>query len=583
MAEKIIMSRSVQKHDVESNWEKATTFVPKQGEIIVYDKDSTYNYERIKIGDGSTLVNALPFVDDAIKASVEAVDSRVDDVNSRVDSVSTLIGDKLVSTQISEAIANKSDIGHTHDEIYYTESEIDSKLSTKSNTGHTHSAYVNQNAFSNVVVGSTTIAADSTTDTLTLVAGNNITLTPDATNDKVTIAAIDTVYTHPGYTAKNSGLYKVTVDSTGHVSSVAAVTKEDITALGIPSQDTDTTYSAATINTAGLMSAADKIKLNGIATGATKTTVDSALSSTSTNPVQNNVINAALYNLNTLIGDKAVSEQISDAVDNTITGLSVSGQTITYTKSDGSTGTITTQDTNTTYSAGTGLSLSGTTFTNTGVTSVTMVGPAATVTHGDGTTATYKLNGIASTSSTDGRMQCSFSTETDYQQASLVMKYANGSSFNNCWSIDNPDDSGGLRYTWYNESGWAGSSYILHNKNFTDYVTPSAIGAATSGHTHAIDSALSSSSTNPVQNKIVNAAISNLNTLVGDTAVSAQISAAVSNHTQASTTITTGGTEGQILAVNADGTISPNARTIASLGTGATYSLDGTTLTITTL
>lgn len=49
------------------------------------------------------------------------------------------------------------------------------------------------------------------------------------------------------------------------------------------------------------------------------------------------------------------------------------------------------------------------------------------------------------------------------------------------------------------------------------------------------------------------------------------------------TIITPGGSEGQILAVNADGTISPNSRTIASLGTGATYSLNGTVLTITTL
>ena len=55
--------------------------------------------------------------------------------------------------------------------------------------GIANGAEVNQNAFSNVVVGNTTIAADSKTDTLTLEAGSNITLTPDATNDKVTIAA----------------------------------------------------------------------------------------------------------------------------------------------------------------------------------------------------------------------------------------------------------------------------------------------------------------------------------------------------------------------------------------------------------
>ena len=54
------------------------------------------------------------------------------------------------------------------------------------------SAEANQNAFSNVKVGSTTVAADSKTDTLELVAGENVALTPDATNDKITIAATDT-------------------------------------------------------------------------------------------------------------------------------------------------------------------------------------------------------------------------------------------------------------------------------------------------------------------------------------------------------------------------------------------------------
>ena len=55
-------------------------------------------------------------------------------------------------------------------------------------------AEVNQNTFSNILVGSTTIAADAKTDTLELEAGSNITLTPDATNDKVTITATDTTY-----------------------------------------------------------------------------------------------------------------------------------------------------------------------------------------------------------------------------------------------------------------------------------------------------------------------------------------------------------------------------------------------------
>lgn len=79
-------------------------------------------------------------------------------------------------------------------------------------------------------------------------------------------------YTHPSYTNRTSGLYKITVDATGHVSAATAVTKSDITALGIPGQDTNTTYANATTSTDGLMSAEDKVKLNGIAAGANKYT-----------------------------------------------------------------------------------------------------------------------------------------------------------------------------------------------------------------------------------------------------------------------------------------------------------------------
>ena len=100
-------------------------------------------------------------------------------------------------------------------------------------------AEVNQNAFSNVIVGSTTIAADAKTDSLTLV-GSNVTLTPDATNDKITI-----------------GITKANVTS----------------ALGYTPPTTNTTYSEATTSAAGLMSASDKSKLNGIAAGAQVNTI----------------------------------------------------------------------------------------------------------------------------------------------------------------------------------------------------------------------------------------------------------------------------------------------------------------------
>lgn len=61
---KTFKTRIIQKHDIEANWQKATNFVPKKGEIIVYDIDSNHNYERIKIGDGEHIPNDLPFVTD---------------------------------------------------------------------------------------------------------------------------------------------------------------------------------------------------------------------------------------------------------------------------------------------------------------------------------------------------------------------------------------------------------------------------------------------------------------------------------------------------------------------------------------
>ena len=76
-------------------------------------------------------------------------------------------------------------------------------------------------------------------------------------------------YTHPSFTAHGSGLYKITVNETAMVTAAEAVTKGDITNLGIPGQDT--TYSDVVAGGAsGLMTGADKSKLDGIAEGATK-------------------------------------------------------------------------------------------------------------------------------------------------------------------------------------------------------------------------------------------------------------------------------------------------------------------------
>lgn len=95
-----------------------------------------------------------------------------------------------IKSHVTNAIANKVDkvSGKGLSTNDYTTAEKN-KLS-----GIATGAEVNQNAFSNVKVGSSTVAADTKTDTLEIAAGSNVTLTPDTTNDKVTIAAKDTTY-----------------------------------------------------------------------------------------------------------------------------------------------------------------------------------------------------------------------------------------------------------------------------------------------------------------------------------------------------------------------------------------------------
>ena len=85
-------------------------------------------------------------------------------------------------------------------------------------------------------------------------------LTSEQAEKLAGIEAGATKYTHPVYTAQDLGLYKVRVDASGHVSSVQAVQKADILALGIDMGDLE--VPEATTGSGGLMSAQDKAKLD---------------------------------------------------------------------------------------------------------------------------------------------------------------------------------------------------------------------------------------------------------------------------------------------------------------------------------
>ncbi len=202
-------------------------------------------------GTNSTQIATTAFVANAVATVAADIPTKTSDIENDSDFV--------------------SDANYVHTDSNYTAAEK-TKLS-----GIATGAEVNQNAFSNVKVGSTTVAADAKTDTLELVAGSNITLTPDATNDKITIAA------------------------------------------------TDTTYDNATTSVAGLMSAADKTKLDGIASGAEVNVVKSVDTTAGTSGINLSLTNGAL--------DVTISDgSISSGNSNFVTGDTVYNTTSTLAK-----------------------------------------------------------------------------------------------------------------------------------------------------------------------------------------------------------------------------------------------------------
>jgi len=138
-----------------------------------------------------------------------------------------------VDSAISSAVSSEASLREAADE------ELQASIDSKADSTHTH--------------------ANATTDTSGFMSASDKTKLDGVANNANN-------YTHPTSDAGalESNIYKITTDANGHVVAATAISKEDITALGIPGADTDTTYEVATTSTDGLMSSADKTKLDGM-------------------------------------------------------------------------------------------------------------------------------------------------------------------------------------------------------------------------------------------------------------------------------------------------------------------------------
>lgn len=310
---------------------------------------------------------------------------------------------------------------HNHNDLYYTEAEVDGKLSGKANSSHKHGAgditSVNASAITGVIASANLPSFvddildgyygsdgvfyehyDATSgkysDAYTGEAGkiyvnlnDNKTYRWSGSKYVVvseTIALGETAstayrgdrgaiaYNHAAAhgSAFANGLYKITTNAQGHVTSATAVQKSDITALGIPAQDTNTWYAmkgatATAAGGAGYVAAPAKgqqgffLRGDGTWAAISKSTVglgnvDNTADSAKSVKYATSAGSAGSATKASTAGSatKATQDSAGNNINATyIKNLSVNGRTITFTKGDGTTGTIVTQDTNTTYGA----------------------------------------------------------------------------------------------------------------------------------------------------------------------------------------------------------------------------------------
>lgn len=70
-------------HGTAAEWEN-NNYIPKDGEIIIYDIDENYNYKRIKIGNGTDIVSVLPFLDEDITSRILALETWSQEIEEKI-------------------------------------------------------------------------------------------------------------------------------------------------------------------------------------------------------------------------------------------------------------------------------------------------------------------------------------------------------------------------------------------------------------------------------------------------------------------------------------------------------------------
>lgn len=148
MSELTIFTRIQNKHDSQQNWD-SSTFIPQQGELIVYDSDNSQSAPKIKVGDGVRTASELPFTTSIFIQSAQPTNASVYSIwidtsanvlkfkNSEGNWETTSLEESLKQALNQDAVVLSESEKYTDNEIIklskniYTKEEVDSTIETK--------------------------------------------------------------------------------------------------------------------------------------------------------------------------------------------------------------------------------------------------------------------------------------------------------------------------------------------------------------------------------------------------------------------------------------------------------------------
>lgn len=249
-----VLSREISKQDYE-----ALSDAEKKNGTIYYVKDDDYTLS-IDSFLSSTSKNPIQnkVVSDKFAEIETSISSAISETKTYTDTkVANLINGapETLDTlkEVADAIESSKSVEDALNKAIGTKAN-DSDLSSHTNDNMIH---INKDE---------RIKWNTVSDKVDKVSGKVLSSNDYTTLEKNKLAGISegaNKYIHPTYTSKTVGFYKVSIDSTGHVSTVESVTKDDIVNLGIPEKDTNSNYPIKHMSSADYNNLSEAEKKNG--------------------------------------------------------------------------------------------------------------------------------------------------------------------------------------------------------------------------------------------------------------------------------------------------------------------------------